>query len=162
MRRTGWVRKPKPEAALGDTDKTAKTTSPATRRASMPLATACSPAIAKAEPVRSETYRRLVAALPCCGCGLAGHSQAAHPNTGKGAGIKADDRLCFPLCASRPLAAGCHMRLDQGAWMSRDERRAAEQRWALETIQRITSAGLWPPGLPQLQLHEVAKFFSSD
>lgn len=161
MRRNGWSRKPRPEVATGGTDKTAKTLSPATRRASMPPATGGARAITKADPVRSEAYRRLVAALPCCACGLVGHSQAAHPNTGKGGGIKTDDRLCFPLCASRPLTVGCHPRLDQGAWMARDERRAAEQRWATETIQRITEAGLWPPGLPQLQPHEVAKFFSS-
>ena len=53
----------------------------------------------KAEALRSEQYRRLVAALPCKVCGIAGHSQAAHPNTGKGAGTKTDDRQCFPLCA---------------------------------------------------------------
>lgn len=57
------------------------------------------------ERVRSEPYRRLVAALPCILCGEWGSSQAAHPNSsglilgfaGKAKALKADDRLCFPL-----------------------------------------------------------------
>lgn len=162
MRRTGWTRKPKPDEPLGVAEKPLKSLTPATRRASMPLATGYAQAITKADPVRSEAYRRLVAALPCCGCGLVGHSQAAHPNFGKSAGMKTDDRLCFALCASRPGVLGCHMRLDQGAWMPRDERRAAEQRWATSTILQITTAGLWPPDLPPLSVSEVAKFFSSE
>ena len=44
--------------------------------------------IAKSAPVRSEAYRRAVASLPCINCGVPGHSQCAHSNSGKGAGIK--------------------------------------------------------------------------
>ena len=36
--------------------------------------------IEKESPVRSESYRRFVASQPCFGCGIAGYSQAAHPN----------------------------------------------------------------------------------
>ncbi len=43
-------------------------------------------------------YRRLVATLKCICCGAVGFSQAAHPNTNKGMGLKTDDRDCFPLC----------------------------------------------------------------
>ncbi len=147
MRRTGWARKPKQQAATGGADKTAKTLSPATRRASMPLATACAPAIAKAEPVRSEAYRRLVAALPCVMCGVHGYSQAAHPNTGKGMGSKTDDREIFPLCASRPGVAGCHSKFDQSAIFKKHDRRAIEEEWGRITRAAIVAAGLWPSKL---------------
>lgn len=104
--------------------------------------------VSKPEPVRSEAYRRLVAALPCIRCGIAGYSQAAHPNTGKGAGSKTDDRLCFPLCAPRLGEPGCHSRFDQGALYTKGVRRAIEVEWSKETQRKITEAGAWPPGLP--------------
>ena len=44
--------------------------------------------VEKAAPVRSEALRRAVASLPCINCGVPGHSQCAHSNSGKGAGIK--------------------------------------------------------------------------
>jgi len=65
------------------------------------------------KPIRSEEYRRLVASLPCFHCGLQGSSQAAHPNSGKGRGVKESDLSCFPLCADRPGIKGCHSRFDQ-------------------------------------------------
>lgn len=104
----------------------------------------------KEEPVRSEEYRRLVAALPCILCGSVGSSQAAHPNTGKGAGIKADDRLCFPLCADTIGRVGCHTRFDQGAIFTKDERRDQETVWGLQTQAQIRADGDWPKGLPAL------------
>ena len=102
----------------------------------------------KAEVVRSEAYRRAVASLSCIRCGIAGHSQAAHPNTGKGAGMKTDDRLCFPLCADRPGVRGCHSLFDQGALYSKDLRRMLEPEWAKATAATIAARGLWPAGLP--------------
>jgi len=104
----------------------------------------------KQEAVRSEPYRRLVAALPCAHCGIAGYSQAAHPNTGKGAGLKTDDRFAFPLCGPRPLEAGCHTRFDQGALFSKAARRAIEPAWTADTVRRIVAAGQWPERLPML------------
>ena len=50
--------------------------------------TAPATAIPKAALVRSEALRRAVASLPCINCGVPGHSQCAHSNSGKGAGIK--------------------------------------------------------------------------
>jgi len=101
----------------------------------------------KVEPVRSEAYRRAVASLSCIRCGIAGHSQAAHPNTGKGAGTKADDRLCFPLCADRPGVRCCHSLFDQGALFAKGARRVVELCWAQETTKTIVARGLWPSGL---------------
>lgn len=93
--------------------------------------------VPKTNPVRDEAYRRLVAALPCIRCGIQGYSQAAHPNTGKGAGTKADDRDCFPLCADRPGMRGCHSLFDQGAAFTKDERRRVEQVWTRQTRAMI-------------------------
>lgn len=93
----------------------------------------------KTRPVRCEEYRRLVAALPCIRCGIVGFSQAAHPNMGKGAGTKADDRECFPLCADRPGVRGCHQLLDAGAIFSKEQRRAMEKQWSAETQRRLNA-----------------------
>ncbi len=40
--------------------------------------------------------------------------------------MKTDDRLCFPLCGTRPLALGCHVEHDQCIGMTREERRERE------------------------------------
>lgn len=56
----------------------------------------------KSEPIRSESYRRWVATLPCMACKIEGYSQAAHPCQGRGLGQKASDLDCFPLCCARP------------------------------------------------------------
>ena len=90
-------------------------------------------AMPKVAPVRSEAYRRAVAALPCVICLTQGFSQAAHANTGKGMGMKACDLTLFPACADRPGWRGCHSRLDQGALFSKDVRRALEPVWAADT-----------------------------
>ena len=93
----------------------------------------------KAEPVRDEEYRRLVAALPCKACGILGYSQAAHPNTGKGMGSKTDDTACFPLCGPRPGEQGCHARFDQGAMFDKATRRVVEEAWAEDTRRAIAA-----------------------
>lgn len=80
----------------------------------------------KSATVRSESYRRWVASLPCAGCGVDGYSQAAHPNNGKGLGSKTSDLLCFPLCSTRPGHMGCHYMHDNCIGMSRHERRDLE------------------------------------
>jgi hypothetical protein len=107
------------------------------------------PPIVKDAPVRSEAYRRAVAGLPCKVCGIEGHSQAAHPNTGKGAGMKTSDTDCFPLCADRPGVQGCHQQFDQGAMFDRATRRTLEVDWAIATRCSIETLGLWPANLPR-------------
>lgn len=98
-------------------------------------ARACVP-IPKENALRSEPYRRFVASFPCFACGIHGHSQAAHPNFGKGLALKTDDRLCFPLCAVRPGHMGCHQMLDLLVDMTLTQRRAAEEDY-VERMQRI-------------------------
>lgn len=91
----------------------------------------------KIKPVRDEQYRRLVAALPCVNCGVEGHSQAAHPNYGKGGRTKTDDTACFPLCCDRPGVRGGHSLLDQGGEITKRERRLVEQMWSEQTKERL-------------------------
>lgn len=105
------------------------------------------PPLAKAAPERSETYRRLVAALPCIHCGIHGHSQAAHADQGKGAHIKSDDRTCYPACAPRMGLIGCHALIGMTGSMPREARRALEQEYAERTRDLIVAAGLWPKNL---------------
>ena len=101
-------------------------------------------AVPKERPLRSEEYRRLVAALPCIRCGIAGISQCAHANTGKGVGIKASDLDSFPLCACQPGRRGCHSIFDQAAMFSKQERQARECDWVAQTQKQIISMGQWP------------------
>lgn len=101
----------------------------------------------KDEPVRHEGYRRLVAALPCCLCGIEGFSQAAHgPSLGRG--IKATDVETFALCADRPLTVGCHSQFDRYALWGAEMRRTMAEKWARETRAQIKADGNWPANLP--------------
>lgn len=100
--------------------------------------------VPKAEPVRSESYRRLVASLPCIACGIDGFSQHAHANQGKGMALKVCDLMAFPLCCDQPGRPGCHPKLDQGALFTKAIRREVEQEWARRTVRYLFGAGLWP------------------
>lgn len=111
--------------------------------------------VEKDAPVRSEPYRRLVALMACAKCGVTGYSQAAHPNFGKGMGIKTDDRLCFPLCGPRFSQPGCHAIHDQGGRQDKAERREFEMQAAAHTRYVIDVAGMWPKGLPKLEVEEA-------
>lgn len=111
----------------------------------------------KADVVRHEGYRRLVAAMACRRCRIFGHGQAAHPNADKGMAMKADDRLCFSLCADRPGVRGCHSLFDQGAVYAKDARRDLEVRWGLETRRHLQAAGIWPADLPAWPADQMEK-----
>jgi hypothetical protein len=100
--------------------------------------------------VRSEPYRRLVAAMPCKACGIQKYSQAAHPNAGKAKGSKADDRLCFALCVDRPGVKGCHPKFDQYEMGGRHAQALMEQAWGEDTRRHITAMGQWPANLEQI------------
>lgn len=106
------------------------------------------PALAhpKDEAVRSEPYRRLVAALPCMNCQRRGPSQAAHlPPDGKS--LKQDDRETFPLCADGPRRRGCHTKFDQYELFPREEAMKQGRKWAAKTRALIAAAGKWPKKL---------------
>jgi hypothetical protein len=126
-----------------------------TVKVNMPRADDGADSIPKASPVRSEAYRRLVAALPCAHCAIAGHSQAAHADMGKGAHIKSDDRTCYPACAPRPGAIGCHSLIGSTGTYSRDARRTLEAEYAASTRKTIRASGLWPKKLPHLEIQQT-------
>ena len=131
MKRTGFARKTPPPRPAKQIEYEPR-----------PRATACARGdgrarmvvpVPKAAPVECEAYRRMVAARPCINCGLEKRSQAAHPNTGKAKGAKADDMLCFPLCADRPGVNGCHAQFDQHQLFEKAERAAVESDWTART-----------------------------
>lgn len=133
MKRTGFrSRAPRHVDRDPDRVRATPTAVPGEFRAPQPVVVTAAPVL-KDAPVRSEAYRRLVAQLPCKFCGIAGYSQCAHANTGKGAGIKASDLDSFPLCCDRPGQRGCHSFFDSGALFSKLNRRAHEIRWVAET-----------------------------
>ena len=154
MKRTGF--KPRAqhrEQRDPDRVRSVPTVAPGAFRAPEPVSEAPAAQVAKAAPVRSEAYRRAVASLPCINCGVPGHSQCAHSNSGKGAGIKASDLDSFPLCTVHPgadgrLVQGCHENFDQGALFTKAVRRELEPVWAADTQRRILAMGLWPKALP--------------
>jgi hypothetical protein len=145
MKRTGFAPKfqPRPAKIIGD-GYTLRPRGPACARSDGKARMVVQ--IPKATPVESEPYRRLVAARPCINCGLELYSQAAHPNTNKAKGAKADDRLCFPLC--HVGGNSCHPRFDLYQLYGRAMQSDLEPRWARETQRAIVSDGAWPAGLP--------------
>ena len=154
MKRTAF--KPRaPQWAQRDQDRVRSmpTVTPGAFRAPLAVATAPATPIVKDNPVRSQQYRRAVASLPCINCGVPGHSQCAHSNSGKGAGIKASDLDSFPLCTVHPgadgrLVQGCHENFDQGALFTKAVRRELEPVWAADTRRKLLALGLWPKGVP--------------
>lgn len=105
----------------------------------------------KSNPIRSEAYRRAVAALPCIRCGIHGYSQCAHGPT-LGRGIKASDLDTFPLCCTRPGVVGCHVEYDQYTLGTHGFSRGLREQWArmfaAQTQRTIYEAGDWPAKLP--------------
>ncbi len=97
--------------------------------------------IEKMEPVRSESYRRFVAAQACFGCGLEGYSQAAHPNQGKGMALKTTDLDCFPLCVTRMGRVGCHDAHDQRTMLGREASREIEAGYVARMHRIARAAG---------------------
>lgn len=93
--------------------------------------------VPKANRLRSEDYRRLVASLPCAHCGIVGFSQCAHGDEGKGLSIKSSDDTCYPACCPRPGEPGCHHLIGASGQYTRDERRELEQRYAAQTRQQL-------------------------
>ena len=108
----------------------------------------------KTEAIRSEPYRRLVAAMPCKACGIQGYSQAAHlPPDGKG--VKQDDRLIFALCCDRPGKQGCHPKFDQYKLYPHSVALTVGMAWAMDTMRAVTAAGNWPKNLPIYETNQL-------
>jgi len=74
--------------------------------------------------------------LPCGNCWTEDNTiVAAHRNQGKGMGLKVSDALVAPLCHR------CHMELDQGKLLSRDERREMWDRAFIRGMQQLIETG---------------------
>lgn len=151
LRRTGFKsRAPRREPRDPDRVRSMPAVAPGAFRAPEPVSIAPAARVEKSAPVRSEAYRRAVASLPCCICGVPGYSQAAHGSGAgtavcKGMGIKSCDLTCFAACVR------CHIRLDQGALFSKSVRHQLEPVWAADTQRRVHAMGKWPKGVPYPQ-----------
>lgn len=99
-------------------------------------------AVPKASIIRSEAYRKFVASHDCFGCGIAGFSQCAHENFGKGMAMKVCDSRAFPLCGPRYGLLGCHQQFDLGVDCEREERRAMGAAYVMR-MQGIAAAAGW-------------------
>lgn len=94
-------------------------------------------AVPKTELVRDESYRRLVASLPCVVCGVFGFSQCAHRDEGKGMASKQDDRESYPACCTRPGELGCHHRIGTAREFPKAVRRELELLWCAGTRAKL-------------------------
>jgi hypothetical protein len=99
----------------------------------------------KHQYIRSQTLLRNAREIPCQYCGSDdGTVVAAHTNWqgGKGRGIKADDNLIASLCNQ------CHMEIDQGKGLTKEERQKIWLYAHKETVRKLYLYGLWPNDVP--------------
>ena len=85
-----------------------------------------------------------VAELPCQNCYIEGQTQAAHSNWaehGKARGLKASDEFTAALCQK------CHTELDQGARLTKEQRRMLWQMAYQKTVAKLKASGNWPSEL---------------
>lgn len=122
-------------------------------RATMRPAIRFTEPILKDNPVRSESYRRYVAALPCWRCSLEGYSQAAHADEGKGLALKACDLTCYPACGPHDGLPGCHHFIGTSGSISREDRRALEKQAAADTQLALIAQSQEDPKLRRLLVH---------
>ena len=99
--------------------------------------------VPKQKYVRDGEYLRWVASLPCAHCGIEGRSQAAHSDDngvgGKGMGIKAYPWRVAALCPQ------CHVDLDSGSFLSKQERRDQWDEAHRSTIGQLFERGKLRP-----------------
>lgn len=100
----------------------------------------------KHQYIRSKELLENARKIPCQWCGADdGTIVAAHSNElihGKGRSVKADDNRIASLCYS------CHTELDQGAMMSKDERRGMWRIAHWKTVDLLVEQNLWPQNVP--------------
>lgn len=99
--------------------------------------------IPKHKYIRSPKLLKAVRELCCQSCGTEG-TQAAHSNWGggKGRGIKANDNLIAALCPT------CHFQIDQGAVLSREQRKNLWVAAHYRTVRQLCMSGRWPADVP--------------
>lgn len=90
----------------------------------------------RSQPYRSRKWLAAVHQIETCVlCGAYG-VQAAHRNYGKGMSQKTDDCLTAAICPA------CHHEIDNGAELSREERRALLDKAICETVAQLARMGL--------------------
>ena len=99
----------------------------------------------KFQYVRSNRLMRAYRMIPCQNCGAFDNTVCgAHSNWaehGKGRGIKASDEFTAALCQK------CHTELDQGARLSKEQRRMLWQMAYQKTVNKLKGQGKWPEEL---------------
>jgi hypothetical protein len=81
---------------------------------------------------RNQKLIKLLRELPCQHCGIMSETVcAAHRNEGKGMGIKVSDALVAALCIE------CHVKLDNGKELTKEERRDMWNRAYIKTMQYL-------------------------
>jgi hypothetical protein len=81
---------------------------------------------------RNPKIIKILRQLPCQHCGIMSETVcAAHRNEGKGMGIKVSDALCAALCIE------CHVKLDNGKELTKEERRDMWNRAYIKTMQYL-------------------------
>ena len=102
--------------------------------------------IPKFDYIRSPRLMQAYRKIPCQSCGVDdGTVCGAHSNQaehGKGRGIKASDVYAASLCHA------CHMAVDQGRSMSRQERLTVWTYAREKTVRELVRQGLWPMDVP--------------
>lgn len=138
MRRSGFQRKApeRPQARDRSAEFASVTVErPRARMAVLLQAEAPAP-VAKDTPHYSRAWREAVASLPrCVRCEAERPLVPAHRNEGKGERMKVDDCLTAGLCNE------CHMEIDQGKNLSREERRRELDRAILRTLVLLFREG---------------------
>ena len=119
---------------------------PSLWRQASSLTPATSAPIEKRDYIRSKKLREAYRLIPCQNCGAQdGTVCCAHANWaifGKGGSVKASDDCAASLCFA------CHSELDQGAGLSREERKALWWAAHVKTLRLLSDLGLWPEEIP--------------
>ena len=119
---------------------------PSLWRQASSLTPATSAPIEKRDYIRSKKLREAYRLIPCQNCGREdGTVCCAHANWaifGKGGSVKASDDCAASLCFT------CHSELDQGAGLSREERKALWWAAHVKTLKLLSDLGLWPAEIP--------------
>jgi uncharacterized protein YaiE (UPF0345 family) len=99
----------------------------------------------KQQYFRSRKHLMNVASLPCQNCYVDGQTQASHSNWvdlgRKGRGLKSSDEYTAALCQA------CHMEIDSGARLNKEQRRDL---WVMawqKTMAQLKGQGKWPDEL---------------
>ena len=96
--------------------------------------------------IRSKKLLKLMASLDCQCCGMDNGVQAAHSNWaewgGKGKSLKSSDEYTAALCLK------CHYEIDQGAHLTKHERKEMWFKAHLKTVDKLVENNQWPTEVP--------------